>query len=134
MHPAHVRVEAFPPETVVGLSDRTVWAIDLDGFIDADAAPRLAEVIARRHVSRATVYFNSPGGSLVAGMTLKRLLRKHGYATDVGRRSTAPPARPGPGRLLQRLPVRLRGRRVAAPRLRIGARRASSGQPGACSN
>ena len=97
VHPAYLRVEAFPPDPMVRMSDSAGWTIYLDGFIDAEAAPRLAEVIARRQVSRATVYFNSPGGSLLAGMTLGRLLREHGYATDVGRRPADPLARPGVG-------------------------------------
>ena len=131
VHPAYLRVEAFPPDPMVRMSDSAGWTIYLDGFIDAEAAPRLAEVIAQRQVSRATVYFNSPGGSLLAGMTLGRLLREHGYATDVGRRSADPRARPGVGVCYSACPFAFAGgvsRHLAAGSV-LGVHRAANRVP-----
>jgi hypothetical protein len=68
----------------------------LDGPFEAGAEQRLADFVEQQHIEHADVYFNSPGGSLLAGMALGRLLREHGFATDVGRR-TADPRRPSDG-------------------------------------
>lgn len=64
------------------------WLLYLDGFIDSGAAVRLASVIERERIGTATVYFNSPGGKLVAAMDVGRIVRSHGYSTVVGMRTT----------------------------------------------
>jgi hypothetical protein len=63
------------------------WAIFLDGIIDSDAPGRLQRFIDRRDVGNAVVYFNSPGGSLVAAMAIGRMLRQQGFETHVGGRA-----------------------------------------------
>jgi hypothetical protein len=83
-----LRIEAVPP---VGAADRPGdgrWTILLDGYIDALASNRLGAVVAQNGITEADVYFNSPGGSLIAGMAIGRLLRQWGYATHVGKRTT----------------------------------------------
>ncbi len=72
------------------------WVIYLDGEIETGADTRLAQLLAEHGISTASVYFNSPGGSLLAGMAIGRLLREKGFATSVGKR-TADPRRPAPG-------------------------------------
>jgi len=64
------------------------WLLYLDGFIDSGAAVRLANVIERERIGTATVYFNSPGGKLLAAMDVGRIVRSHGYSTVVGMRTT----------------------------------------------
>ena len=72
------------------------WAVYLDGEFDRAAPARLARIVVEQQISQASVYFNSPGGSLVAAMTIGRLLREQGFSTHVGRR-TADPRKPGSG-------------------------------------
>jgi len=83
-----LRIEAVPP---VGAAERPGdgrWTILLDGYIDATASTRLRALVAREGITDADVYFNSPGGSLIAGMEIGRLLRQRGYDTHVGKRTT----------------------------------------------
>jgi hypothetical protein len=83
-----LRIEAVPPvEAADGLGDGR-WTILLDGYIDALASTRLRALVAQEEITDADVYFNSPGGSLIAGMEIGRLLRGRGYATHVGKRTT----------------------------------------------
>jgi hypothetical protein len=82
-----LRIEAVPP---VGAADRPVdgrWTILLDGYIDALASNRLGALVAQQRITEADVYFNSPGGSLIAGMELGRLLRQRGFDAHVGKRT-----------------------------------------------
>jgi hypothetical protein len=66
------------------------WMIYLDGMFDAAAAARLAGLLAQERITRADVYFNSPGGSLLAAMAVGWLIRGRGFDTHVGRRSEHP--------------------------------------------
>lgn len=81
-----------------GTSDRDPahWAVYLDGEFDPAAPARLARFLVEQRISQASVYFNSPGGSLVAAMTIGRLVREQGFSAHVGRRG-ADPLRPGSG-------------------------------------
>jgi len=82
-----LRIEAVPPVgTADALSDGR-WTILLDGYIDALAPNRLGALVAQKGITGADVYFNSPGGSLIAGMEIGRLLRQRGYDTHVGKRT-----------------------------------------------
>jgi hypothetical protein len=62
------------------------WFIYLDGEIDADAGKRLSAFLAENKVPGTTslIVLNSLGGSLVGGIELGRVIRKHGLSTDVG--------------------------------------------------
>ena len=82
-----LRIEAMPPVGAAGGPDDGRWTILLDGYIDALAANRLVALVAHEGITEADVYFNSPGGSLVAGMEIGRLLRQRGYDTHVGKRT-----------------------------------------------
>ncbi len=94
--PAFLRIEAVAP--VPGASDplSQQWTLYLDGPFDSDAAARLAGFIAQQGISQAAVYLNSPGGSLIAGMAIGRLLREQRFHTHVGKR-TADPRKPASG-------------------------------------
>jgi hypothetical protein len=67
-------IEVVPPSTLV-----------LEGPIDERAAQRLREELAGRELPTATVVLNSPGGLLLEGMALGRLIRELGYSTSVVR-------------------------------------------------
>jgi hypothetical protein len=85
--PVTLQVTAVAP----GYPGRAVgdgrWLIFLDGPIDAAAAARLEQVIVAEGISRALVYLNSPGGSLVTAMRLGRYIRAHAFDTRVGTRT-----------------------------------------------
>jgi hypothetical protein len=60
--------------------------IAAEGFIDPNAEPRLWELLRKIGNDRKPpVYFQSNGGSLIAGFQLGRLLRARGFTTGVGR-------------------------------------------------
>ena len=83
-----LRIEALPPAGAADGPGDGRWTILLDGYIDALAANRLGALVAQERIAEADVYFNSPGGSLIAGMEIGRLLRQRGYDTHVGKRTT----------------------------------------------
>ena len=83
-----LRIEAVPPVAAADGSSDGRWNILLDGYIDALASNRLGALVAQQGITEADVYFNSPGGSLIAGMAIGRLLRQRGYDTHVGKRTT----------------------------------------------
>jgi hypothetical protein len=61
------------------------WYVYVDGEIDGDAGKRLDAFIEAEGVPyTSTVILNSPGGSLVGGMELGRVIRKHNLSTNVG--------------------------------------------------
>lgn len=64
------------------------WLLYLDGMIEPGADRRLAEFVKEQRISRADVYLDSPGGSLLAGMAIGRVLREHGFDTHVGKRTS----------------------------------------------
>lgn len=55
-----------------------------DGEIDAQAPSRLVQLISTGSFAGATVYFNSPGGLLNAGLELGRLIRRYKLSTGLG--------------------------------------------------
>jgi hypothetical protein len=92
--PGWLRIEAL---RVDGGVDRAGgWVLYLDGPFEAGADRRLEDFLDRQGIGSAQVYFNSPGGSLVAGMAVGRLLRARGFTADVGRRA-GDPRRPSAG-------------------------------------
>ena len=69
------------PEIICG----TASSIYIDGEFGGNEAERLDALIRKKNLTRgSTVYLNSPGGSLVAGMGLARVIRKYGFNTAVG--------------------------------------------------
>ncbi len=72
------------------------WMLYLDGMIEPGADRRLAQFVDQQGIAQADVYFNSPGGSLLAGMAIGRFLRDRGFETHVGTR-TSDAGRPADG-------------------------------------
>jgi hypothetical protein len=93
---AYLSIEAVP--SVPGTQDFLAqqWTIYLDGQFDRGATERLAALLAQQGIAHASVYLNSPGGSLIEGMAIGRVLREHRFATHVGKR-TADPRKPASG-------------------------------------
>lgn len=66
------------------------WSIFASGPIDRGAAKRLKQGLAERSVPpNSIVYFNSPGGNLLAGMEFGRVIREARLLTYVGRQNPA---------------------------------------------
>lgn len=85
--PATLQIVAVAPEYRGRATGDGHWLIYLDGSIDAGATARLERLIAAEGISRAVVYLNSPGGSLVSAMQLGRAVRAHAFDTRVGTRT-----------------------------------------------
>jgi hypothetical protein len=64
----------------------------LSGTIDADAGKRLEAYMVANQVPRESwAILDSPGGNLLGGMELGRVIRKYGLRTDVGKPKSTPP-------------------------------------------
>jgi hypothetical protein len=73
------------------------WIV-AEGFIDPNAEPRLWELLRKIGNDRKPpVYFQSNGGSLIAGFQIGRLLRARGLTAGVGRTVPAACDRRNPG-------------------------------------
>ena len=92
--PAFLQMVAVGPEAGAPAPFDTRWSIFLDGYIDDEAALRLARFADRRDVSGAIVFLNSSEGRMKPAMALGRLLRARGFETRVGARGA------GSGRVL----------------------------------
>jgi len=86
--PTTLQVVAVAPQYAGKLAGDERWSIYLDGPIDPGATARVVNLIHAERISRATVFLNSPGGSLVTAMQLGRVLREHAFDTRVGARTT----------------------------------------------
>jgi hypothetical protein len=77
---------AYPPDaTYEKFMGDHAWRIFATGDIDADAGKRLTALIANKGVPQGSqLYLHSPGGSLVGGMDLGRVIRKNELRTIVG--------------------------------------------------
>jgi hypothetical protein len=80
-------IEAVPPVGGADVPGGGRWTILLDGHIDALASSRLEALVVQKAITSADVYFNSPGGSLIAGMAIGRMLRQRGFDAHVGKRT-----------------------------------------------
>jgi hypothetical protein len=78
--------ELRPPDRLVAaLTGNPAWRIYATGTIDIGAPDRLRGLIKRYNIpAGSTVDISSPGGNLIAGMTLGRIFRAAGFDTDVG--------------------------------------------------
>ena len=79
-----------------------------DGVFVKDTPAAFRAALARFHAHRGTIIvFNSPGGSVAAGLAVGRMIRKHGLWTEVGSRiplalGATPTLHPGAFPFLQR--------------------------------
>lgn len=128
--PATLQIVAVAPEYPGRATGDGHWLIYLDGPIDAGATARLEHLIAAEGISRAVVYLNSPGGSLVSAMQLGRVVRAHAFDTRVGTR-TADAVRATAGTCHSACPFILAGgvRRSVEAGSQIGLHRAENRVP-----
>jgi hypothetical protein len=77
-------IRAERPDLLKVLNGDSSWNVMMSGEIDAGAAARLEGVLRTVGGDGADIYINSPGGSLLAGMQIGRLIRKAGATTRIG--------------------------------------------------
>lgn len=70
--------------------------IYLDGEITPTLPRQLAAALASNHIERGTIYINSIGGDLQAGLELGEFIRKTGFNTAIGKRGSSY-GKPAPG-------------------------------------
>uniref|UniRef100_UPI003F4907C4 hypothetical protein n=1 Tax=Cupriavidus yeoncheonensis TaxID=1462994 RepID=UPI003F4907C4 len=80
--PLIVRVEK--PDWYKLISGNKSWNVTLQGEIDSASPDRVANALRQIGNDGADVYISSPGGDLLAGMKIGRLLRQFGANTYVG--------------------------------------------------
>ncbi len=81
---AEMSVRVEKPDWYKVLSGNSSWYIALDGEIDVGAAGRVAAALTSAGTDGADVYINSPGGNLLEGMRIGRLIRKANASTYIG--------------------------------------------------
>jgi tetratricopeptide (TPR) repeat protein len=82
--PLSIRIEL--PEALSISLGNTHWTYFLDGEIDGQAPARVKEALAKAGDNGIWVYLNSPGGNVLAGMEIGRLIRAAGATTNIGKR------------------------------------------------
>jgi hypothetical protein len=95
--PDHMRFDLVPPMKPAAIFG-TIWTIYAEGIIDDDAPQRLAALLKQNGIrGRDSIFLDSPGGSLFAGMKLGRLLREMRFFTHIGKKNDDQTAYPKPG-------------------------------------
>jgi hypothetical protein len=80
-----IKIKGFPPNPEMAEIIGNGWWIYINGSITSSTAQEVDQYLTKNHVpAMSMVVLNSPGGSLIGGMELGRVLRKHGMKTDVG--------------------------------------------------
>jgi len=90
--PNIMQFSAYPPTPIAEkLMGNNQWTIFATGEIDADAGKRLAKLIADKRIPTISslLYLHSPGGSLLGGMDLGRVIRNNLLVTYIGRLNAA---------------------------------------------
>lgn len=84
-----MKIYGHQPSVPSVLGPTDAWDIFADGIIDEGASTRLRQFLVDNKVpGDSSLYLNSPGGNLVEGMRLGRVIREHGLFTYVGRSDT----------------------------------------------
>jgi hypothetical protein len=97
--PQQMQFRALPPLQPAEVFGNA-WTIYADGNIDADAGPRLEQLIRDNGIPpKSLLYLNSPGGNLMGGITLGRVMRNALMLASVGR-ETADRLKPQAGECL----------------------------------
>lgn len=75
-----------PPDPLLAkVMGNIAWWIYAEGEIDADAGGRLEQLITKNKIPNGSfIVLSSPGGNLIGGMKLGRVIRKHFLNTDIG--------------------------------------------------
>ncbi|MCG6203046.1 hypothetical protein LPW26_00220 [Rhodopseudomonas sp. HC1] len=79
--------EALRPDMVTILTGGLSWDIYATGEVDLEDGQTLRRLLAEERIPDGSdLFIDSPGGSLVGGMDLGRVIRAHGLTTHVGKK------------------------------------------------
>ena len=91
MDPETMTFTPKPPKQPLWLFG-SAWKIYAEGEIDEAAPQRLEKLIEKLRIPPLSdVYFNSPGGNVIAALELGRLIRRNGLNTHVAKESDNAP-------------------------------------------
>jgi hypothetical protein len=91
-------ITGMPPDPKYSPMSGTAWDIFLDGSITDKTAAQLDRYLSSNNVpGESVLVLNSPGGSLIGGMELGRVIRKYRLTVYVGRQLKQGPTKIGPG-------------------------------------
>lgn len=81
-----LKFDAVPPDPLLAkVMGNIAWWIYAEGEIDADAGDRLEQLLIKNNIPNGSfIVLSSPGGNLIGGMRLGRVIRKHFLNTDIG--------------------------------------------------
>lgn len=80
-------IVAIAPDKFDRLMGSSVWDFYLDGPIDPKSPNRLQQKISESGANGIAFHLNSPGGSLISGIEVGRIIRKYGVSTSIGIKS-----------------------------------------------
>ena len=63
--------------------------IYIDGPINDVTVAKFVATVSAENITSGTIYINSPGGNLISGIELGRIIRKFGFSTNVGTQGEA---------------------------------------------
>jgi hypothetical protein len=126
----YLRITAVAPGYAGRDPSDNRWFVYLEGYIDNGATARLEHMLGEEQIQSAVVFFDSPGGHVVAAMALGRAIRERGYLTSVGARMPDAEA-PRAGRCYSACPIAYAGgtRRSLVPGSVLGTHRAANRVP-----
>jgi hypothetical protein len=79
--------EATPPDLGTLLFGGSSWDIFATGEVDLRAGEKLEQLLAERSIPNGSeLHIDSPGGSLIGGMNLGRVIRSHNLITYVAKK------------------------------------------------
>jgi hypothetical protein len=79
--------EATPPDFGTLLRGGSSWDIFATGEVDLRAGEKLERLLVQKSVPNGSeLHVHSPGGSLIGGMNLGRVIRSHNLITHVGKK------------------------------------------------
>lgn len=80
-------LNAEPPSMAsTALLGRTAWNLYIDGEFSSDSPDIIEKELKRLSQFGVSVYLNSPGGDLLGGIKIGKLIRKYAIDTSIGRK------------------------------------------------
>lgn len=78
-------IKVYLPDRLSAIAIGARAEVYLDGLIEEDTLPRVVAALAVYGVKGGSIYLNSVGGNMFAGMKLGRMFRQQGFDTIVGK-------------------------------------------------
>jgi len=74
-----------PTQAETKVLGRTAWTMYIDGEFDKNSPEKVKQELQKLSKVGVSVYLNSPGGNLLAGVEIGRLIRKMAIDTNIGK-------------------------------------------------